>query len=240
MRRRTWVHVVPTTTTLTMLLVGACWLAAGPAWAVDVGRASIVTPDGRSALRSGGSTTQYAIALPPGAHCRGDTAIKGYREWSYLVPKGTNLDRISFAALLPKPGFAFVANGEVFGPVFTAQGTGDIVGVPNDFVFSRLRPTDLFPIGAASAVWEGGLACANDHGGMSAYWNAEFRFIADSGDPGGFTWTVTHPVAPVGTGRPWWSVPLAAALVVGGVAAAAALWPRRRRTTDEVAEEVPA
>ena len=82
------------------------------------------------------------IALPAGAHCPGDTEHKGYRVWSYLVPGDVELRSVSFAGLIPEPGYPLKARGDPFGPANTAQDTGQIVRLPNDFVLSDL---DLTP-----------------------------------------------------------------------------------------------
>lgn len=183
-----FVHVLLASVTA-LTLSGAI---AGPASADGVGSARIVRPDG-GALAGGGSATQYGVALPVGSKCAGDTAHRGYRVWSYMVPKGTDPAAVKFTGVLPTPGLGFVAGGEFYGPENTAEGTGDVINVPNNFVFSRLTPQELFPKGEQRDIWESGIACSDVHGNMTKYWNVELEFSSSSNDPGGFTWTVTHP-----------------------------------------------
>jgi hypothetical protein len=86
-----------------------------------------------TALTSGGSTTQFTLGLPAGAACTGDTATGGYHIYSYLVPLGTALSSVTFIQH-PSSGFGlFDSTGSYYGPVNTAIGTGQIVGIPNDF-----------------------------------------------------------------------------------------------------------
>lgn len=197
---------------------------ATPAVAVTRGRARIEKADGSGPLNAGGSTTPYAVALPVGAACPGDTAHRGYRVWSYLAPKATDPGTISLTGILPTPGLALVANGEVFGPANTAINTGDIVGVPNSFTFVRVTPSDLFPGGQSKATWEAGIACADVHGSMTRYWNVELSFSASTSDPGGFTWRVVQPASTRRHLNWGWPV-LGAAIALGG-----GLWWSFRRT----------
>jgi hypothetical protein len=216
-------------------VVAVLW--STPAAALSAGKARLTRQDEVTALSSGGSATPYALVLPEGAHCPGDTAHKGYRVWSYLVPKGTDMASVSFVNSLPNPGYGFVAEGEFFGARNTAEGTGQVIGLPNDFVFTRLTAPMVLPHGAQSATWDGGIACSTVHGQMSAYWNVEFVFAASSADPGGFTWTVTHPIVLAKPGRSWGRLILAGALAVAGVGLGVKLWPRRQRRLSDGAPE---
>ena len=208
-------------------------LAAETAGAVTHGQARIEKSDGSGPLNAGGSATPYAVALPVGAACAGDTAHRGYRVWSYLAPKSVDPGTISFTGILPTPGLALVASGEVFGPANTAVGSGEIVAVPNSFTFERVRPSDLFSPGQSESVWDAGIACAVN-GTMTRYWNVEIAFSAARSDPGGFTWRVVHP--PSARYRLNWGWPLlGASVALGG-----GLWwsyrrPTRSSATDNVA-----
>jgi hypothetical protein len=110
----------------------------------------------------------------------------------------------------------------------TAEGTGQIVRIPNDFVWSRLKPSDLFATGASTATWEGGIACADTHGVVTDYWNTEVVFTANTTDPGGFTWAVARPLA-AKTNFPWRALFLiGTAVIISG----AALSLRRRASKE--------
>ena len=112
--------------------------------------------------------------------------------YSYLVPEGVSPTDVSFKTGIPSKWFGYIADGAYFGAINTAEGTGQIVGLPTSFTWSRLTPTDLFAKGAHTATWEGGIACADTHGVVTDYWNSELVFTADSSDPGGFTWKAVH------------------------------------------------
>jgi hypothetical protein len=174
------------------VLLGAAALAApSPAGAAVVtGNEAIVQPGTLTPLRSGGSSTPYGIALPNGAACPGDTAHDQYRVYSYLIPAGVNLESVSYKGDLPHRWYGFIAYGAYFGAINTAEGTGQIIGIPPAFTFSRLTPSELFNSQTtSSATWEGGIACVNTHGVVTDAWNTQFRFVRDATDPGGFRWT---------------------------------------------------
>ncbi len=178
-------------------------------------------------LTSGSSTTPYGVVLPNGASCPGDTAHDGYHVFSYLVPKGTSPADVRFTTGLPDRGLGYFSNGAYFGAVNTAETTGQVAGIPTSFTWTRLTPRELFPDGARSSTWDGGIACADIHGVVTDYWNSEIVFTADAAAPGGFTWKVVGqgPISsPTDVGL-WVGLAL---LVVASGAAAYALAQRHR------------
>lgn len=208
-----------------------CWLLAAPAavGANAVAGAEVITrPGGLTPLDSGGSGTLYGVELPSGASCPGDTAHQGYHVYSYLVPKGVSPTAVSFKTGLPSQWFGYIAYGAYYGTVNTAQGTGQIVGIPPQFTWSRLTAKELFPKGEKTATWEGGVACADTHGVVTDYWNSQIAFTASPSDPKGFTWkVVAQPVLAPSHMWLWIGVALIALAVVFG-AIALALSLRRR------------
>ena len=217
-----------------LLNVTALMSVASASERVAVGTAEITQPGLTTPLRSGGPATHYGVLLPAGARCPGDTAKDGYRVFSYLVPGGVSPTQVSFKGVIPSRYYGYIALGEYyFGAENTAPDTGQILGMPAFFVFSRLTPGFLFDAGATEATWDGGIACANDHGQVTNYWNTRFVFTASSSDPGGFTWRVEDPIrVPVAGqgGFPTWL-----ALVLAGCAlvAAGVVLNVGRRTADK-------
>ncbi len=210
---------------LCLISLGAVPAVAG---AVTVGSEVIVTPGTTKPLTSGGSRTPFGVVLPPGAACPGDTAHDGYLVYSYLVPADVSPTDVSFKRGIPSRWYGYISAGSYFGAVNTAESTGQVVGMPYDFVWTRLTPAELFPTGARRATWNGGIACADTHGVVTNYWNSRIVFTADASDPGGFTWKVVDQGA-VPTSQPvgiWVGVGL---LAVAAGAAAYALNLRRRR-----------
>ncbi len=187
--------------------------------AATAGTAEITTPGEVSPLHHGGSATLYGVLLPSGASCPGDTAHQGYHVFSYLVPEGVSPASVSFKTGIPSKYFGYIAQGAYFGAVNTDEGSGQIVGIPSEFTWTRLTPTDLFAHGASTATWNGGIACADIHGVVTDYWNSEIVFRADASDPGGFTWTAVQAVtSSSNTGLLIGIVLIALALVLGVVA----------------------
>jgi hypothetical protein len=160
---------------------------------VVIGTAVLAAPGATasSPLPSGASSTPFTVALPPRAACPGDTAHDGYRVFSYLVPKGTDLSSVTFVDD-PSTGYGLVDGARYYGAVNTAIHTGQIIGIPNDFEWGALvRHVPLSDLldGRNHGVWETGLACADARGTLSDAWNTQVTFVARSGDPDGFAWT---------------------------------------------------
>jgi len=199
-----------------------------PVAGAATGAGEVITKVGTlKPLTSGSSATPYGVALPDGASCPGDTAHDGYHVFSYLVPKGTSPADVRFTTGLPDRGLGYFSSGAYFGAVNTAETTGQVVGIPTSFTWTRLTPGELFPDGTRSSAWEGGIACADIHGVVTDYWNSEIVFTADASVPGGFTWKVVGQGAissPTDVGL-WVGIAL---LVVASGAGAYALAQRHR------------
>ncbi len=198
----------PSMVRVAALSVGVLGLAAlglasaDPAGASTVnGTATVATPGTTSELDSGGSTTQFTVALPPNAACDGDTATGGYHIYSYLLPKGTALSAVTFTGH-PSAGLGyFSSSGTYFGPVNTAIGTGQVPTLPNNFEWAPMITNSYLPLtgasgllysgsgSTASGIWESGIVCANTNGLPVDNWNAEITFSANTTDANGFTWT---------------------------------------------------
>jgi len=210
-----------------LLAVVAVMGTPAVAGAATAGAEVLVTPGTTRALASGGSSTPYGVALPPGASCPGDTAHHGYLVYSYLVPQGSSPTAVSFRSGTPSRWYGYISDGAYYGAVNTAETTGQVTALPTSFDWTRLTPQMLFAHGAHSATWNGGIACADTHGNVTTYWNSTLVFTADAADPHGFTWKVVDQGAvptsfPVGL---WVGIVL---LVVAAGAAAYALRLRRR------------
>jgi len=203
-------------------------VTAPVAGAATAGAEVLVTPGTTRPLSSGASTTPYGVVLPPGASCPGDTAHDGYHVYSYLVPQGASPTDVSFRTGDPSRWYGYIADGAYFGAVNTAETTGQIVGLPLQFSWTRLTPQILFKAGQRSATWSGGIACADTHGQVTDFWNSNLVFVADPADPHGFTWKVvdqgTVPSSPFPVGL----VVGVSLLVVAAAAGAYALRLRRR------------
>jgi len=205
--------------------VAAGWLllllAPGAVAATGTGGTATIARPGATAagaLGSGGSSTPFTVVLPANASCKGDTAHRGYHVYSYLVPKGTDLSTVTFIDF-PSKGYGLVdSTGRYYGAVNTALDTGQIIGIPNDFVWGRLVRSDGGAValktlldGRSHGHWEAGIACANTHGRLADEWNTQVTFTADARDGHGMAW---HAV-PGGTVGP-------SSLPATGAAAAAA------------------
>ncbi len=208
----------------------AAWLSAVPATAgadVVVGSAAITRPGTTTPLNSGGSGTLYGVVLPSGAGCPGDTAHQGYHLFSYLVPKAVSPASISFKRGRPDEGLGYIAYGMYYGAINTALGTGQVVGLPPSFTFTRWTPKELFPKGQKSATWEGGIACADTDGVVTNYWNSQIVFTASASDTRGFTWRVVSQPA-LGPSHKWLFLGVGL-IVLSVLLAALAVFLSRRR-----------
>ena len=116
------------------------WLRAVPATAgaATAGTATITQPGQPTPLDSGGSATSYGVALPSGASCPGDTAHQGYHVYSYLVPEGRVTHRGQLQdAVYPSRWYGYIAYGAYYGAVNTAEGTGQVMTLPDQFTWTR-------------------------------------------------------------------------------------------------------
>jgi hypothetical protein len=208
----------------------------GTAGAATAGVAQITQPGQTTPLDGGGSATPYAVALPGGASCPGDTAHDGYHVYSYLVPKGVSPTAVSFKTGDPNKWYGYIDYGDFFAAANTAEDTGQIMALPHEFSWSRYSSYmgDLFPHGVTTATWEGGIACANTHGVVTNYWNSEIVFTKSSSDPGGFTWKVKAAPPAAAASSSDLALWLGVALVVLAVvfASLAVVLSRRRRRAE--------
>ena len=176
---------------------GAVFLLMAPyaAASTGIGTATIAPPGATAGtpLLSGEASTPFTVALPPNAACPGDTAHHGDHVYSYLVPAGTDLAAVTFI-VTPSTGYGLVdAAGRYYGAVNTAEGTGQIIGIPNDFEWGPLVTAGDVPLstllhGPTRGVWDAGLACADAHGVLTDAWNTRVTFTAGTTAAHGFTW----------------------------------------------------
>ncbi len=190
----------------TSVALGALLFAPLAAAATVVSTATIAAPGAtaRGELSAGGSSTVFTVALPANASCPADTAHHGYRVYSYLEPKGSDLSAVRFIDF-PSRGYGMVdPSGRYYGAINTALGTGQIVGIPNDFEWGplvRSVPLSRLVGGTNHGVWEAGIACATTRGALARYWNTQVTFTADAGDARGFAWHAV-PGPPAGSPSP--------------------------------------
>jgi hypothetical protein len=164
--------------------------------------ATIAVPGTNTPLSSGGSETRFTVGLPPTTACPGDTARDGDHVYSYLVHQGVNPASVTFVNA-PSAGYGIVdATGEYYGPVNTSMGTGEIIGIPNDFQWAPLTtgdggsvPLQQLLYQGESGIWETGIACVDTHGALADYWNVQVTFTSSPTDPTGFTWSADEPGA---------------------------------------------
>lgn len=218
-----------------LVLAGVAFpLCSVPASASTLNGTATITDASLTPLTSGGSATQFSVALPANAACTGDTANDGYHVYSYLVPVGTTITAITFTTH-PSTGLGLVNNsGLYYGPVNTAITTGQIIGIPTNFEWGPLLSdgatlASLLYTGGTSGEWDAGLACANSSGTLTDYWNIEVNFTASSSDPAGFVWT-TGPSTPLPE-APWALVLVGPGVVILG----GGLWFSRRRSARKAA-----
>ena len=97
-----------------------------------------------------------------------------------------------------RQGYGLVDNiGTYYGPVNTAIGTGQIVGIPNNFEWAPIIAKSYVPLTgssgllytgsgtSASGIWEAGIVCANTSGVPVDNWNTEVTFAAKASDTNG-------------------------------------------------------
>jgi hypothetical protein len=208
--------------------------AAGAA--ATVGAAVVTKPSQATPLDSGGSATLYGVWLPDNARCSGDTEHGQYHIFSFLFRKGLSPTAVSFKTGVPA-GFGtdgrlgLFSDGQYVGALNTAPGTGQVVGLPESYTWTRLTPKYLFTSGQSKSTFDGGIACANKNGVVTNYWDAQIVFTASTTDPGGFTWSVSKASQVAITGSDGHHVSIGIVLVIVAVVLAllAVVLNRRRK-----------
>jgi hypothetical protein len=173
------------------------------------GVATIVNPQTGNPLRSGGSATKFAVALPPGARCPGDTEHDGYLLYSYVIPASMSPASLTYVDGYPATGVDLIdSSGDPWVQKATGVGNG-FVAVGSTFAWSTydhaptdLRPGQTYNVGISCSPAAPGTALPPQPGAGSqprfktvAYWNAMFHFVPNRTDPGGFSWTVVSSPA---------------------------------------------
>ena len=198
--KRVWSGVAALTVAASSTLV----LTAPPAHAAGtLSGAATVTPN------SGNSATAFALGLPAGAACPGDSANDGWRWQTYMVPASVDPSTLTFDANGPVPsgvGAAFrqPLYDTAFSPIVNQQtanattppGPGPIINIPSAN-YSAFAPGDI-PAG----VYNIGIACTLGPASatqMSSYWNVQKTFTVNAtGGPAQVDWVRgTIPAAPV-------------------------------------------
>ena len=193
-------------------------LSATASGAATASQALVVTPGTTRPLRSGGSATPFALALPAGARCPSDsTAPPYYQIGSYFDPRGVDPASILFKGLLPDRGLWLYAIGAPFEGFPVMKGTAQ-VQLPGSFSLSRFRAEQVFTSGGATAAWDAGVVCATGAGRVATYWNVRLTLTRTATDPHGFTWVAAPPSA-TSSGPPWPALIAIAVVVVLGALA---------------------
>jgi hypothetical protein len=153
-------------------------------------------PGAGTVLSSGGSALQFALQLPSGASCTGDTSTGGYRVQTFIVSSNVTVSSLTFDSGGPTPSST---GSTVRLPLFnqgtpyidgnTAVGSGAITGLPPfDFsVFGSSGPTVL-----PNGTYTLGVACTKGSAGptqVDKYWTTQITITATPSDsPAGITW----------------------------------------------------
>jgi len=177
-------------------MVLAVFAAAVAGASATKGSAVITKPGQTVPLDAGGSATPYGVWLPTDAKCAGDTQHSQYHTFSFMFPEGVDPAAVSFktgepADLGSNGRLGFIADGQYVGALNTAPTTGQVIGLPESFTWTRLNPKYLLLTnGRQKSTWEGGILCANRFGVVTNYWETEIVFALSKTDPLGFTWSV--------------------------------------------------
>ena len=176
---------------LAVLAVGGSGLlVTGSAQAAPLaaGTASFGTPT--LSPSTGGSATNFTIALPAGAACPGDGTPAGgnYRWQTFIVSNSLDASQLKYAG--GTPSIAGAAAGTVVQPLFSsgnpivdqnpALTTGAVTVAGTQFQFS------VYPAGTFTAgVYKIGVACTDSVGDTQRFWSAPLTIATAPS----FAWT---------------------------------------------------
>lgn len=196
------------TVSTTMFLFGlGTWFGPGQhvASAAPSGALTVTVGSGPTAgqpLASGGSATVFALALPSGAACSGDSVAGGYRVQSFMVPASVDVGTLTFGLTGPNPSGIGVdfrqplysSTGSIWVNKTTAVTTGLIINTPAiSFAWVDTGGTATLPPG----VYKLGYACTKNAGALlDKYWEVQLTISASATDvPSGLTWAVPAVIA---------------------------------------------
>jgi hypothetical protein len=204
-------------------LAGAAASLPQPTRSGDVQVVEVADPG--KPLFEGGSTGSYAVVLPSGASCPGDSANDDYRYQGYLVPEGLDPATIRYNSVGPvgtNEAALFRADTDALIDQFTIA--NDVPGEPG--VLPPIPPLSFnsyVPGFVAAGNYRLGIACTY-FGTTTNYWDIEVRISADASDePANVHWVVlsaptkadSHSVS--STKVVVWLLAGVAVVVVGGV-----------------------
>jgi hypothetical protein len=193
---------VRTTAVVAMLTAWCLPSALAHADSSRAGDAIIVEgSDQTRPLEHGASAAVFALRLPDGASCPGDSAHDGWRVQSFMVPDAVDPGTLTYLLRQPK-GEGLYPLFSVNGAAFVQQGTAvndkpgspaKITALPT-FNFAKFTP-GLLPNG----TYRIGIACTIDRT-TKRYWDARVVITQSSSDkPAGIVWRT--PSAPAGINR---------------------------------------
>ncbi len=203
------------------------------------GQAVITRPGQNTPLDSGGSSTLYGLALPENARCSGDTEHDQYHVFSFMFPESVAPTDVSFktgepAGLGTEGHLGFISGGQYVGPLNTAPTTGQVVGLPGSYTWTRLtRKYLLLSDGKTKTAWNGGIACANKYGVVTNYWTTQIIFTASKTDPLGFTWSVPKSSQAAVAGSHSFPIGIVLLLIAAALAVIAIVMSRRRKSVGD-------
>ncbi len=168
-------------------------VAAAATSAPREGAVVVVDPGNRSTPVTGGnSETTFALALPDGAACPGDSANDGYRIQSFLVPVVDDPGQLTYRSVAPE-GENRISLYTVDTNPFVQQltqmngepGRPGLIDTVPDMTFGIYAPTDLRP-----GPHRMGIACTLGKETVS-YWDVEVELTRDTTDqPAQIRWAV--------------------------------------------------
>jgi hypothetical protein len=233
-----------------VLLIGIAFsLNAAMTAAADAdasaGVATVVDPQTGNPLGSGGSATKFALQLPPGARCPGDTQHADYLLYSYVIPASMSPASLTYVDGTPATGVTLVdSDGDPWVQKATGVGSGSVeVGSifdwsTYDHASNSLDPGQIYNVGISCSPGAPGTALPVQAGAAGTqprfktvtYWNAKFHFLTSRTDPGGFTWVVvSSPAASTSSSSTGLYIAIGLLAVIAALAAAVAVrfWRRR-------------
>jgi hypothetical protein len=152
-------------------------------------------------LEHGASASVFALRLPDGAGCPGDSVHDGWRVQSFMVPDAVDPGTLEYLLRQPK-GDGLYPLFSVNGAAYVQQGTAvnDQPGAPAKitalptFNFAKFTPGLL-----TTGTYRIGIACTRDRV-TARYWDTQVVITQSSSDkPAGIVWRI--PSAPATINR---------------------------------------
>jgi hypothetical protein len=208
---------------------------------VDAGDVRIVDASGALVSEGQGATT-FAVELPSGSSCPGDSLHDQWRVMTFVVPSDVDPARLTYNSIGPEGDGFYALYGLDTNPlVEVLTAANDAPGLPGLILGLPAASFEIFPPGTLpDGQYKVGVACTY-FDDTALYWDTEIAVTRDVDDqPAEIRWEVVSHGARLSEGEADGTSTAPALIGVGVVGAVALVWflSNRSRRRSPVTKEM--